>query len=307
MNPKVSILLPVRDGGAALQLAVCSLLRQTLVDWELLVLDDGSTDGCTAPVTTLRDNRIRVVSDGARRGLARRLNEGIDAVRGAFIARMDHDDIAFPERLRTQAGYLMEHPEVDLLGTRALAFGDDGRFLGMLPFRQTHQEICAAPWRGFSLPHPTWMGRAEWFRRFRYRIPEVERAEDQEMLLRAYATSRFFCLSETLLAYHVGDTPLRRVLGARLSLGQALWREHGRRGRYGYAVLGAAGCVVKAAADVAANAAGRPSPTARALQPETTADVGSDWESLFDSTKECARRLFGPPSWTPTNELAGIR
>ena len=218
MRPLVTVLLPVRNGERTLGIAIDSVLRQTLADFELLVLDDGSTDRSVEIVSCMSDPRIRVVSDGEPKGLSARLNQGIELARGRYIARMDADDICFPERLALEAAFLDANPEVDLVGARAIVFRDDGSIVGMLPWRGDHSELVSTPWRNIPLPHPTWMGRAEWFSRHRYRIPEVRRAEDQELLLRASGPSRYACLPDVLLAYRQGDFALGRTLIARRSL-----------------------------------------------------------------------------------------
>jgi len=247
----VGVVLPVRDGAATLAVAIESIRRQTWTDWELLVLDDGSSDATVEIARAFGDPRIRVLVDGQRRGLAARLNQGIDLVRGRYLARMDADDAAYPERLARQVGYLDSHAEVDLLGTRVLLFRAGGEPVAQFPFRATHAEICARPWNGFYLPHPTWMGRLEWFRRFRYRVPEVVLAEDQDLLLRAYDSSVFACLPETLLGYRVGPTRLSKVLRVRVSLAGAEFSVNMRAGRPAHALLGAGVFLAKAAVDTA--------------------------------------------------------
>lgn len=216
--PAISILLPVRNGSSTLHAALQSLLQQSFTDFELLLLDDGSIDGSAALAAALGDSRIRVYADGMARGLAARLNQGTALARGKYIARMDADDLAFPERLAKQLAYLESHPEIDLLGCRAIVFRGQGEVVGLLPFAPDHASLCAAPWRNIPLPHPGWMGRAEWFRHHSYRSPEVKRAEDQELLLRACTDSRYACLEEVLLAYRQGKFILGKTLLARRSL-----------------------------------------------------------------------------------------
>jgi len=214
----VTILLPVYNGEKTLSCAINSLLRQTLLNFELLILDDGSSDQTLNLVNSFADSRIKIIADGEHRGLASRLNQGINLAKGRYIARMDADDVSFPERLKIQFDFLEAHPNVDLLGCRALAFFDQDKIIGTLPFAATHEDICAYPWRAISLPHPTWMGRAEWFRKNQYALPEVIRAEDQELLLRTYPYSRFACLNEILLGYRQGEFKLSKTLIARRSL-----------------------------------------------------------------------------------------
>jgi glycosyltransferase involved in cell wall biosynthesis len=253
--PILSIVLPVYNAGTVLAPALASILRQSFREWELILIDDGSTDGCLADFRAA-DDRIRLVRDGANLGLAARLNQGIDLAKGRYLARMDQDDVAYPGRLEAQVSFLEAHPDIDLLATRALLFRDDGSVIGLSRFRRTHEEICASPWRGFFLPHPTWMGRTEWFRRHRYRIPEVVRAEDQDLLLRSYRTSRFACLPEVFLGYRQPGLPLGKVLTARKNLALAQWSVNLEQGRPGHAILGFLAVALKALVDVAIAAVG---------------------------------------------------
>ncbi|WP_081645100.1 MULTISPECIES: glycosyltransferase family A protein [unclassified Cupriavidus] len=250
--PSITVLLPVRNGERTIIPAVRSILAQTFGDFELIVLDDGSTDSTAQLVLGLHDARIRLVSDGFQLGLTARLNQGVDLTRGRYLARMDADDLSFPERLKRQYQFLEEHPEVDLVGCRAAVFRNDGSIVGFLPFRETHEAICARPWRGIPLPHPTWMGRADWFRKHRYRVPEVRRAEDQELLLRSCTASRFACLDETLLAYRQGNYSVTSTLVARRHLLRAQLRMFIDRQQWTNAVLAALSSAVKAAVDVLA-------------------------------------------------------
>ncbi|EJN00858.1 glycosyltransferase family A protein [Herbaspirillum sp. YR522] len=251
-QPLISVLLPVKNGRATLGLALRSILAQGSTSLEVLVLDDGSTDGSPDLVRAISDERLRLIVDGQHKGLAARLNQGIDMSRGRYIARMDADDVAFPARLQRQLDYLVAHPEIDLLGTRAIVFRSPMEVIGLLPFRATHEEICARPWRGLPLPHPTWMGKASWFRTHRYRAPEVLRAEDQELLLRAAPTSRYACLDEVLLGYRQDSFSLRKVWLARVQLLRAqaglFYRRHQWR-NLGLAILAGA---LKVAVDVLA-------------------------------------------------------
>lgn len=256
MAPVVSVLLPVRNAEPTLALALGSLLHQTFHDFEVLVLDDGSTDKSVEIASRMADPRVRVVSDGEHKGLSARLNQGIGLARGRYIARMDADDICFPERIARQVGFLEGNPAVDLVGARAIVFRDDGSQVGMLPWRGEHSDLVSAPWRNIPLPHPTWMGRAEWFRRHRYRIPEVRRAEDQELLLRASETSRFACLPEVLLGYRQGRFTLGRTLLARRSLLAAQLRYFAKRRRWLGALKAVALTTLKVTLDLLASLPG---------------------------------------------------
>lgn len=216
--PEVSVLLPVRDGARTLALAMVSVLEQSFRDFELLVLDDGSSDASPEIALRFGDARVRLLRDGMKRGLAERLNQGIDAAASRYIARMDADDVCFPERFARQTACLNSDPALDLLACRVLDFDDSGTITGLRPYRLSHAALCARPWNGFYLAHPSWMGRADWFRRHRYRIPEVSRAEDQELLLRAHPDSRFAVLDEILLGYRSAPIAFAKTLTARQNL-----------------------------------------------------------------------------------------
>lgn len=203
-SPLISVLLPVYNAEKYVAIAIGSILSQTFPDFELVLIDDGSTDGSLEIMKryAARDSRIVIVSR-ENRGLVASLNEGIDLARGQWIARMDADDISHPERFKRQVEGLRSDTSLDLIGTRALAIDELGQPLGFLPCGISHEEITARPWRGFYLAHPAWMGRTAWFRKHRYLTSAPFRCEDQELLLRSFRNSKFGGLSETLLAYRI--------------------------------------------------------------------------------------------------------
>ncbi|EIE49044.1 glycosyl transferase [Salipiger aestuarii] len=107
-DPLVSVIVPVFNAGPVLERAVASVLAQELGDWELLLIDDGSTDTSAAVIETLaaRDPRIRGLSQGRNSGAAAARNAGLDAARGRYIAFLDADDVWLPQKLRLQLAYM---------------------------------------------------------------------------------------------------------------------------------------------------------------------------------------------------------
>lgn len=131
--PLVTVLMPVRNGAAHLQSAIDSILAQTFADFELLILDDGSTDATPAILGALSDPRVRVVTHPRNLGLVPTLNEGLELARGELIARQDHDDLSAPDRLQKQVAFLRDQPDCVLVGTEAFAMiGDEERAYRML-------------------------------------------------------------------------------------------------------------------------------------------------------------------------------
>jgi glycosyltransferase involved in cell wall biosynthesis len=202
-QPLVTVAMPVYNAGKYLRLAVLSIVRQTFTDWELLIVDDGSTDNALQGIADIDDARIRILRDGKNKGLAARLNECIDLARGKYFARMDQDDVSYPERFEQQIEALKKDSTLDLIAVRAITIDENNRVTGIFPSAIAHDEICARPWRGFHFPHPTWMGKMEWFRKYRYAEPGPYFCEDQELLLRSHGKSRFATIDEILFAYRV--------------------------------------------------------------------------------------------------------
>lgn len=215
----ITVAMPVLNGGRYLRLAVLSIVKQTFTDWEMLIIDDGSTDNSLQGISDIKDARIRIFRDGENRGLAARLNEAIDLASGRYLARMDHDDVSYPERFARQIEALGKDPLLDLVAVRAITISGDNMVMGMIPCPSTQEEISVKPWRGFYLPHPTWMGRIEWFRKYRYTEPGPYFCEDQELLLRSHEQSRFEMIMEPLFAYRLREKiHWRKLIKTRLTV-----------------------------------------------------------------------------------------
>ena len=202
-EPLITVAMPVYNAGKNLRLAVLSIVNQTYLNWELLIIDDGSSDDSFLDIADINDSRIKILCDGVNRGLVARLNEAIDLARGDYFARMDGDDISYPDRLSKQVTALQNNSKIDLMATRVITIDEENLATGLFPYAISHNEICARPWKGFYFPHPTWMGKTEWFRKYRYSVPAPYCCEDQELILRSYQDSHLETLNETLLAYRV--------------------------------------------------------------------------------------------------------
>ena len=122
-TPKITVLIPVYNVAPYVAEAIESILKQTCTDFELLIINDGSTDGTRDEVLKFRDSRIRFIENEQNIGLANTLNKGLDLARGEYIARMDGDDISLPHRLEKQVAVLDNHPEIDICGAGYRFFG----------------------------------------------------------------------------------------------------------------------------------------------------------------------------------------
>ena len=201
MYSKISILLPTFNAGNDLYLAVKSILNQSFKNWTLLILDDGSTDNSLEKIKNLSDERIKIFKNKINKGITYRLNQGIKLSNTKYIARMDSDDISFPDRLKKQFNFLEKNKNIDLVSSKVSFFLDNNyQISGFLPYKKYHHLIIARPWKTIPMPHPTWMGRCVWFKKNLYKI-RIHLAEDQELLLRTMVDSKFYSLPSVLLAY----------------------------------------------------------------------------------------------------------
>ncbi len=224
-KPLVTVVLPVRNAESTIGMAIGAILCQTLPDWELLVIDDGSTDRTLEIACRFQDDRVKIIREpSGPLGLATRLNQCIALARGAYVARMDGDDISYPWRLQRQVAFLENNSTVDLLGAGAVVFEAQGEALGRYPSACTHEEICRRPWWGFPLAHPTWMGKLSWFRSHPY-SEQHTRCEDQALLFSSRFDSRFAALPDILLGYRLERISANKLGRGRLNYCRLLVRQ----------------------------------------------------------------------------------
>lgn len=287
--PLVSIGMPAFNCRETLAVAIRSILNQTYDNWELLVMEDGSSDGTLEVARCFSDARISVHSDNSHKGLVPRLNQAVEISRGKYFARMDADDVAYPGRLERQVEYLQRHREVDLVGCRMLMFKGDGIAFGYRPTPETHEGICRQPSDGLRIAHATLMGCTSWFRAHPYG-PNNPRAEDQVLLLRSHTTSHFACLPEILYGCREDQLLLRKILVGRYGFAKGVLREFLGRRKYFIAVGGVFKQLCKAHVDVFAVLTGLNyqvlTHRARPLQPESLQRWTQVWSRVSFEANE---------------------
>lgn len=211
-QPRVSVLLPVRNGGAWFALALQSILDQQGCDFELIVVDDGSSDGTSELLAACPDPRLRVLRrEGG--GLVAALNAGLELARGDYVARMDADDIALPGRLARQttvldgdAGAVLVHGSVDVIDA-------EGRRIGEVLAQPCTPEARRAElmWEQDLYPiiHPAVMiRRGTLVAMGGYR--HSPSAEDHELWLRLMRQGRLVAQSDKVLLYRQHDGGISR-------------------------------------------------------------------------------------------------
>ena len=176
--PAVSVLMPCYNAAATLSEALDSLASQTLGDFEVVAVDDGSTDatGEILSAWAAQDSRVRVLSQ-THQGIITALNAGLRLCHAPYIARMDADDRAFPERLERQAAYLDAHPEIAVISSLVKAFPDKVVRQGYRIYIQwlnslvTDEDIRREMFVESPLANPSIMMRRDWFERMRTMRP----------------------------------------------------------------------------------------------------------------------------------------
>jgi len=213
-EPLVSVLMPVRNGGRFLVPALESILAQTGVTFEVIVVEDGSSDESPEILATFaaRHANLRVVT-GEGRGISRALNLGLATARGRYIARMDADDIALPGRLAAQFHYLEQHPRIGVLGTQALGIDEYGVPRGKVRVPAGPQRVRAALEISAALTHPTVMMRRDLVLDAGGYRPLFDTAEDYDLWLRLTALTEIDNLKTAFLLYrtHAGQQTARKA------------------------------------------------------------------------------------------------
>jgi glycosyltransferase involved in cell wall biosynthesis len=192
----ISVGIPFYNAEKYLALAIDSVISQTNKNWELILLDDGSSDNSLqiANEYAERDDRISVVSDGKNKGLGARLNELAALSTGEYIARMDADDSMHPNRLEKQINILETHPEIDVLGTNAYVIDENDLVFGV----RFKQQSGLTKVENFI--HPTIMAKKQWFIDNPYDEKAI-RIEDAELWYRTKKKNDFMIINEPLLFY----------------------------------------------------------------------------------------------------------
>jgi len=213
----VTIGIPFYNAEKYLELVILSVFNQTYKNWELILLDDGSTDNSLNIAKSFNNIRIKVVADGVNKGLIYRLNQLTNMANGEYYARMDADDIMHTERIYKQLNYLLEHPEVDVVGTSYYSIDTSNQIIGKTIVNNKPYSVSSVL-KGGCFAHPTIMGKTEWFRKNPYDVG-MTRMEDFELWVRTVNTSRFENIPEPLFFYrNVGLPTLKKYYKSNLGI-----------------------------------------------------------------------------------------
>jgi glycosyltransferase involved in cell wall biosynthesis len=199
-KPLVSVTSAFYNTGISMLDMIKSVFAQTYSQWELILLDDGSTDNSLEIARSIVDPRVKVFTNGQNMGRSYSLNRLTELSNGKYIARMDSDDLCSPARLEKQVQFMESHPDVDVVSTGICYLDEKDRPIGHSHSCETHEHICQYPGRGIKICHGAILGKKKWFEQNKYN-ETIKYAVDFDILLRSYEHSAFANISEPLYYY----------------------------------------------------------------------------------------------------------
>lgn len=196
-SPQISVVMPAYNAEKYVAEAINSILSQTFNDFEFIIINDASTDSTKEIIESFNDSRIRLIDNEQNQGVAKSLNIGIAATKGKYIARMDADDIALPERFQIQFDFMERHPDIDICGSWIETFGDNQCIIKV---PEQHNEIKDELFFSCSMLHPTVIFKRDLDLQYSSDFP---RAEDYDLWCRKIDTWNFANIPKILLHHRV--------------------------------------------------------------------------------------------------------
>jgi len=232
--PQVSVIMPVWNSQQYLTEAVESVLAQTFKDFELIALDDGSTDKSLEILQQFenQDSRIRVIT-GEHQGYSPLLNKGLSMAQGEYIARMDSDDICLENRFAEQVGFLDKNPDYVAVGSQAIRIDPEGDAIAQIEFPTDHETIDQSQIAGKGkIMHPASMIRREALLQINGYREEFEPGEDFDLFIRLAEVGKLANLPQQLLQYrtHLKNVTVTRKDKHREVKQEAIRQAYQRRG-----------------------------------------------------------------------------
>jgi glycosyltransferase involved in cell wall biosynthesis len=213
-TPLVSVVIPVYNGNGFLPSAIESILDQTYKNFEVIIIDDGSTDNSYEIMKNYAKthSRLRIFRNPKNINIANTLNRGIKLARGQYIARMDADDVALPNRLSRQIKFMKSHRDVVILGGQVKTINIDGKTIGRKLFPKNDQEIREALFTTNPIQHPTAIiDRSLLPKNFSWYNPALPPAEDYDLFFRLGQYGLYHNLDKFVLKYrqYLGSSTLK--------------------------------------------------------------------------------------------------
>lgn len=212
----VTVILPVYNEQNNIARAIKSIIDQTLEDWQLFIIDDGSTDRTREIISEFskRDARIKPFRNEMNLGITKCLNFGIKKCNTKYIARMDADDYSYPERLEKQVQFMESNQNIDVLGTAARLMTKNGVEIGIHYCPKYYKTLVKQIHLRTPFLHPSIIAKTTFFKKWHY-SNKFPFCEDYELWIRTFPDVRFHNLREVLIEYTVPEhTSIKRQLNS---------------------------------------------------------------------------------------------
>lgn len=206
---KISVVMSVYNAEKYLRAAIESILQQTYEDFELILIDDRSTDSSTEIMCQYeeKDSRVILIKNEENLGLTKSLNRGLQCARGEYIARMDADDISAPDRLDKQAAFLDQHPDYTFVSCIAQYIDENGNLEQMRLFPETNEEIYDMMPKVDAVMHPGVMFRREDVAKIGNYCEDFRVVQDYDLWFRGMAAGyKFYNIQEPLLLFRRNES-----------------------------------------------------------------------------------------------------
>lgn len=209
-NPLVSIVIPIFNNEKTILDAIKSVYLQTYKNWELILINDGSTDSTLSIINKINDRRVTIINDNQNKGLVYRLNQSTLLVRGDLIARMDGDDLMHPERIQKQVSLFELNDNLDLVDTGAYSIDQNGKPLGIRGVGAIKTDELFVL-KNAMLLHASIVGKKLWFQKNRYDSRFI-RAEDRELWMRTFKFTNVARVQEPLYIVREGKVNINNYI-----------------------------------------------------------------------------------------------
>lgn len=162
-KPKISVIMPAYNEATFIKESIDSILNQTFKDFELIIINDCSTDNSLEIMKNYKDKRIRLISNKVNKGFPNTVNIGLDLAKGKYVAILDGDDVALPKRLELQYNYLESNPKIFLVGSSAIFIDEEGKEIRRFRKYDDYEMLAWRLRKSCSIVHTSIMFRNEGF------------------------------------------------------------------------------------------------------------------------------------------------